>query len=308
MKKDYEVFVEELRQALLAATGYEKSRIYFKKGEEYPQTVGDRIFVECSAGAYSREVCGLYAQDLYQYYLGGTSLNVIIQRTIEDLNRMKTSGILETAQYLDDYEKIKQNLFIRLLNMDKNQKELKNSVFRVIGDIAMVLYVRMGKFENVISSFKVKKEMVDHWHKNQGEVFEEALKNTYYITPPRIFQWEKLVFDPDYRGDNFMDTPTDFPLKKDAAGNCLSTDERTNGAVAVFLPGVARRISDLMGSGFYMVFTSIHEVMIHNDKMVEVEKLRRVLIDTLKEATPEDEFLTLNIYHYDRETGSFSWQ
>lgn len=308
MKKDYEAFVEEVRQELITATGYEKSRIYFKREEEYPQTAGDRIFVECSAGEYSREVCGLLSQDLYQYYLDGVSIHDIVKRTIKDLIRMKKSGILETAKYLDDYEKIKPYLFIRLLNADKNRKELKNSVFRVIGDIALVLYVRMGQFDDVVSSFKIKKDMADRWDKNIEEVFDEALRNTCFITPPRIFQWEKLVFDPDYRGDDFMDPRTDFPLKKDASGNCLSTDERTNGAVAVFLPGVARRLSDLMGGGFYMVFTSIHEVMIHNDKEAEAERLRRVLKDTLREATPEDEVLTLNIYHYSRETGCFSWE
>ena len=48
-------------------------------------------------------------------------------------------------------------------------------------------------------------------------------------------------------------------------GNCLSTSRKTNGAVAVFLPGVAERLAYLLDSDFYMVFTSIHEVMIHND-------------------------------------------
>ena len=50
----------------------------------------------------------------------------------------------------------------------------------------------------------------------------------------------------------------DLSLKKDAIGNCLSTSVRTNGAVAVFLPGVAQRLGKLIGGSFYMVFTSIH--------------------------------------------------
>ena len=70
-----------------------------------------------------------------------------------------------------------------------------------------------------------------------------------------------------------MNLLSDFILRKDSGGNCLSTTERTNGAVAVFLPGVAERLGKLLGSGFYMVFTSIHEVMIHRDSAVEVEEL-----------------------------------
>lgn len=308
MEKDYEAFTEELRQALVMVTGYQESRIYFKKEEDYPQTSGDRIFVECGGGENSREVCGLYVRELYECYLNGTTIEEIVQRTLVDLERMKESGILEKAGDLDDYEKIKSDLFIRLLNLERNRKELKNGVYRVVGDIALVLYMRMGHFEGVLSSFKIRRDMLERWNQDSEEVFDKALLNTYLLTPPRIFKWEKLVFDADYTGDNFMNILSDFPLKKDSMGNCLSTTERTNGAVAVFLPGVAERLGNLMGSGFYMVFTSIHEVMIHHDKKVKVEELRGVLKETLKEATPEEDFLTLNIYHYDRETGRVTWE
>ena len=94
-------------------------------------------------------------------------------------------------------------------------------------------------------------------------------------------------------------------LQKDAMGNCLSTSEKTNGAVAVFLPGVAERLSYLLDSDFYMVFTSIHEVMIHNDHCVDPEDLESVLADTIKEATPEEDYLTSRIYQYCRETHRF---
>lgn len=307
MEKDYEAFVEELRQALITATGYQESRIYFKKEEDYPQTEGDRIFVECGIDENAREVCGLYVHELYECHLNGTTIAAIVQRTLEDLERMKKSGILQKAKDLSDYEKIKADLFIRLLNLERNRKELKNSVYRVIGDIAMVLYMRMGHYDGVISSFKIRGDMLERWNRDREDIFDKALLNTYLMTPPRIFKWEKLIFDPDYTGENFMNILSDFPLKKDAMGNCLSTIERTNGAVAIFLPGVAERLGNLMGSGYYMVFTSIHEVMIHHDKEAKVEDLREVLKDTIREATPEEDFLTLNIYHYNRETGSFTW-
>ena len=46
-----------------------------------------------------------------------------------------------------------------------------------------------------------------------------------------------------------MDIMRDYPLRKDAVGNCLSTVKRTNGAVAVFLPGVAERLADFFREG-----------------------------------------------------------
>ena len=308
MEKEYEAFAEELRQDLLRATGYEESRIYFKKKEDYPQTSGDRIFVECGIGEKSREVCGLYVRELYENYLDGETMPEIVRRTMAELDRMKRSGILEKAHDLDDYEKIKGDLFIRLLNFDRNQQELRNAIYRRIGDIALVLYMRMGNFDGIMSSFKIHYDMVERWNMDSEEVFGKALLNTYFMTPPRIFRWERMVFEPDYNGENFMNLLSDFILRKDSGGNCLSTTERTNGAVAVFLPGVAERLGKLLGSGFYMAFTSIHEVMIHRDSAVEVEELRKVLKETVEEATPEEDFLSYYIYHYNRENGEFTWE
>lgn len=103
-----------------------------------------------------------------------------------------------------------------------------------------------------------------------------------------------------------MNILSDYPIRKDAVGNCLSTVRRTNGAVAVFLPGVAERLSCLLQGNFYLVFTSVHEVMIHGEKTVDPEDLKHVLADTVRETTPEEDFLTLNIYYYDRDSGVFS--
>ena len=46
--------------------------------------------------------------------------------------------------------------------------------------------------------------------------------------------------------------------------------------------------------------------MIHNAATADPEDLRRVLEDTVRDTTPEEDFLTLNIYFYDRDTGLFS--
>jgi hypothetical protein len=130
--------------------------------------------------------------------------------------------------------------------------------------------------------------------------------NTYFISPPRIYYWEKLLENPEYPGENFMNLCREYAIKKDSMGSCLSTTKRTNGAVAIFLPGVARRIGQLMGEDFYVVFTSIHEAMIHNDQTVDVESLKRILRETINEATAYEDFLSYQIYHYNRQTECFS--
>ena len=138
----------------------------------------------------------------------------------------------------------------------------------------------MGELDGCSTSIKIKKHMLQKWEQDEQSVFNEALLNTYFISPPRIYCWEKLLYNLDYEGENFMNLLFDMSLKKDAIGNCLSTSVRTNGAVAVFLPGVAQRLGKLIGGSFYMVFTSIHEVMIHSEDSADPRKLKDCLLYT----------------------------
>ena len=253
------------------------------------------------------EVCALYVEDLYKEYQNGWGMGQIIQEILNRLDAISKSECFQRSKNLDDYEKMKDELFIRLLNIEENQEELQECIYRTIGDIALVLYARMGELNGSSASIKIKRHMLDKWKKNSQEIFDEALINTYFISPPRIYCWEKLIFDPEYEGENFMDLMCDYQIKKDALGNCLSTTLRTNGAVAVFLPGVAQRIGQLMGCGFYMVFTSIHEVMIHSERNADPEELKQILEDTVRETTPPEDFLTYQIYHYDVDSGAFSF-
>lgn len=306
MDNRYESFVETFRQKLIDATGYGEDRIFYKSREEYPPTSGDRLFVKQFEANGVTEVCALYVGDLYEEYRRGLGMDMIVKDVVKRLQGISRTDIIEKAKIISDYDKIKNYLFIRLINKNKYEADLRDSVYRTIGDIAMVLYVRMGEIEGYTSSMKVKQYMLEKWDMDRDEVFEAALLNTYFVSPPRIYCWEKMLFDTHYEGENFMNLLSDYPIRRGAVGNCLSTVKRTNGAVAVFLPGVASRLADLMQGNLYLVFTSIHEVMIHNEKTADPEDLRHVLIDTIKETTPEEDVLTFHIYHYDRATGIFS--
>lgn len=176
---------------------------------------------------------------------------------------------------------------MRLVNRDRYAVDLNDAIRKDVGDIALVVYVRISAEENCVTSTKVREAMLNYWRKdhpelNTNDIFDEAIANTYRMTPPRIYKWEEMIFNREYTGDSFMESCDEDVISKDAMGNCLSTTIKTNGAVAVFLPGVAEHLAELLNSDFYMVFTSIHEVMIHNAKKVDPEDLKSVLTDTIR--------------------------
>ena len=247
----------------------------------------------------------MYTQELFRAFQEGRTIEDIVEEIVRDISGIRKAAIYEKTRDILDYEKTKKRLFIRLLNAEKYENELKDAVYRTLGDVALVLYMKVSEQDDCITSTKIRQSIVKKWNRDCDTVIKEALVNTYLMSPPRIYRWEQMIFNPEYEGESFMNLGDKCELKKDAMGNCLSTTKKTNGAVAVFLPGVAEQLAYMLDSDFYMVFTSVHEVMIHNDKFVEPEDLQCVLRDTIREATPKEDYLTSRIYQYNRETHKF---
>lgn len=299
MDKNYELFIEQLTNGIHNFADIPLENIEFTNKE------GDRLNITFAEHDDADEVCSVHVDELYTAYQDGAKLNAIINYISNDVLHAKNNNIYDKTKTLMNYDTAKNRLFVRLLNCDRNADVLKNVVHKTLGDIALTVCAIVDDNREDLISTKILKFMVKKWGKTETDIFNEALENTYRATPPRIYKWEEMIFNREYTGDSFMESCDEDVISKDAMGNCLSTTIKTNGAVAVFLPGVAEHLAELLNSDFYMAFTSIHEVMIHNAKKVDPEDLKSVLTDTIRETVPEEDYLTSRIYKYNRRTHKF---
>lgn len=299
MDKNYELFIKQLINGIHDITDIPLENIKFTNKE------GDRLNITFAEHDDAYEVCSVHVDEVYKAYREGAKLNAIINYFSNDVLHAKNYNIYDKTKELMDYDTAKSRLFVRLLNCDRNADVLKNVVHKTLGDIAFTVYAILDDNRKDLISTKILKFMVKKWGKTETDIFNEALENTYRATPPRIYKLEEMTFNREYTGDSFMESCDEDVISKDGMGNCLSTTIKTNGAVAVFLPGVAEHLAELLNSDFYMAFTSIHEVMIHNAKKVDPEDLKSVLTDTIRETIPEEDYLTSRIYKYNRKTHKF---
>lgn len=308
MEKDYRMFVERLRQELVRAAGTKEASVYFESREEHPELDEDRLYLFLRENG-EKYGCGIYTRELFCQNVDEDALVVLADEVLQYIRRMRRMPEIKKTLRPKTYEEIKHQLFIRPLSWPRHRKELRGAVYDRVGDIALVLYQKVGEQDDTLISVKIREDMLDAWKLEKKFVMEKAMQNTCYMAPPRFYFWKRLMEEPeDYEGEAFMELCSSWRINRDSIGNCLSTTSRVNGAVAVFYPGVAERIAKLLDAGFYMAFTSIHEVMIHSDQSVEPEELKEILRNTIKQATPQREILSYRIYHFDRDTGKFTWE
>lgn len=189
-----------------------------------------------------------------------------------------------TANALDTYEGIKDRLIIRPLNFDINESKVKGCIYKKVEDIALTVYaIVLDDRENgILNTIKIPLEVVETWEGVTPEqVYTNALENTAKYYNPRLYTDIFNIESAPFKECALMSNGyTVKELSPDRIA-LLTTDRKTNGAIAAFLPGTLERISELYGdSDFYIAFTSIHEAMTHKKGSIEPESIKRNVTET----------------------------
>lgn len=312
MDKNYELFVEQLKNGIHELAGIPMENMTFAEQGDKMASNSDRLLVKFAEHEDAWDICGLHVKILFKQFEEKRPLQDIIEEAVADIEHAKMTCSYYKVKELMNYRIAKDRTIVRLVNLNKNIANLGDYVYKAIGDIALVVYLLVAEESNHIVTTKLPKRFLKDWNKNEDDIFEEALNNTYKLTPPRIHVHNLFdLLDINFMssllddGEDFMSPSYTGELIKDFGENMLTTTKKTNGAVAVFLPGVAKRLAEILGTDFYIVFISVNEAMIHADTYIEPHELKGILMDTTNECTPEEERLTSKIYKYVSDENEF---
>ena len=194
-----------------------------------------------------------------------------IRKAHEEIVRAKIGGVI-SKRTSGSYEAIREQLIVRPLNYSLYIDELAGRVYRKIGDFVLVLYQLIGDSAKTLVSSKIYRDELTKWGMSgqTDKVIDEALANTSRLFPACVY---------DYRKSSEEDMPVNFlegdferkDLTPDGRTILLSTFKTTNGAAALFYPGVAEKMMRIRGGAFWVVFMNINDAMIfeRGDRLAE---------------------------------------
>ena len=295
MKLGYLEFVEVLRKQLLNALHLQEQQIFFKKKAIDNK---DRLFVEAFENSSGKQLCGIDVKDLYERCMEGSSMESISYSVQDEIEKLKTVGMLEGEMTPDSYQKIRKYLFVKPLNKKAHSLELEDAVHKDVGDIACVVYMMLSN-TNEYFCVKIKNQHLKQWKMTKEAVMEEALKNTCQMTPPFIYTNGK-----NKSGGSFMDNGAFCLSKSDKVmGVRLSTNTKEYGAISVFYPGVLQRLAQLMGSDLYILFTSGNESKIYSANESNLEDIKdelHIMETDYDNGIWYEDSLSEELYYYSR--------
>lgn len=266
--------------------------------------IGDFMTLDIGQKGSTASQCRFELKTLYNDFnaKGWDAVWKYVKTNIDVCNQITGAEVL---QFMDNYEAVKEKLIIRPLNFTNHKYNLKEAVYKRIGDIALVLYIVIYENkEQGLGTSKINKDIFEKWDKDIDEVWEAALTNTYVLAPPRMYISPMERMNPPYEKGAFMALGSKMKSFGKLTVPSVTTVKQVNGAIAMFYPGVKEKIASMAGGSYYVAFTSIHEAEIHCYGTIPPKSILRNLKSVDKAFGPE-ETLTKKVYFYDAEKEVF---
>ena len=201
--------------------------------------------------------------------------------------------------WLRDYEKVKDRLFIRVSDAQANKDYIANLPHKTVDGLAVTYHIAMNGMEGANASVAVTNQMMEEYGVTREQLHTDALANAKEMLPARYTSMAAMMMglaaEAGFDQDMMEEAPPGVPMLM-----VLTNDKGLNGAAAMFYPGQLDQVADGFHSDFFVLPSSVHEVLIlPDDKATDYRNLE-MMVQQINEAevAPQDR-LSDHVYHYD---------
>lgn len=235
----------------------------------------------------------IYLEGFYERYIKGCS-EIRLVREIEELyhQEKKKSGI--EVEYFKTYSGVSDTLRVKVINYEENKCLLEQIPYVRVLDLAMICYSVVNNAVIQNGAITVYRSHLEMWGVSEEELFEKALVNSCR------YEREQLVSMWDVLDELTQEASADIPLEEAETGKMyvLTNERRINGASVLCYPGIFRRCVQELQKDFYILPSSIHElILIPIDEYKESDLLKMVQ-EVNDEQVAKEELLSYHVYRY----------
>ena len=242
----------------------------------------------------------VYLDDFYCDYLDGTSLEEIEEKLLKAYGIALESSAI-SLEYSTCFDRSKGNIVYRLINRDMNKEMLQNMPHVPYLDLAIVFYCILKFTDDLMACFPIMNEYLEQWNLQ----VEDLQKYTQQNTPrelPYSFQTVQTVLS-----ESGEYAPSLFPENPATQLWVLTNQFRQHGAACILYDHVLAEIGKTLGEDYYVIPSSIHEVLIIRSSQTEdVFELSNVIKEVNATALLKADILSSHPYFYNCTTNTLT--
>lgn len=237
----------------------------------------------------------IYLEPYLRAYEAGMSFEEVASWLIAVYGASNPKGRLD-MDFFTSFEEVRDRICYRLIGRKKNEELLQEIPHVDFLDLAVCFYYAYHGESLGDGTILIYNSHMEMWETNAMELANLANRNTRRLFPWQCNSLEEMLqelADSGMCAD--MEDSMDMPMK------VLTNNRSTHGAACILYPGVLEEIGKKIGSDFFILPSSIHEVIILPDMGSEDKEWLKTLISMVnsKDVAPE-EVLSDTLYRYNR--------
>ncbi len=199
-----------------------------------------------------------------------------------------------------EWEVMKESIFLRLINRDKNIELLKKIPYMEFMDLAVVYFYSVDISKEVQGTVVLTKEHLQLLGVTIEQLHQTAMENTRNLRPVKVYQMGDLIEKVGKKlGIEGLACNTEINFMY-----LFSNESNMFGAIAMFFEEELKQFAEKLNSSFYVLPSSIHEViLVPDNKMIAVDKFVEMVQDINATQVQETEILSDSVYYYDKIAG-----
>jgi len=232
----------------------------------------------------------VYVDDMYKAFRETQNLEGVLNKTAEMYANAAREGVIDAEQYFD-YENVKDDVILKVINTKQNKGMLEKMPHREFMDLS-VIYVVDVNVNGEKGSIRITNNLMEKYGVTEEELYKTALHNTKIKAPFVTVDMKDTI-------EEMTDgMEMDNGLKR---GDMLvlTNLERFCGANIMLYDDMMQKVSERMGGDFYILPSSVHELIAVHDDAAPAEELSDMVRAVNAYCVDEQERLSDQAYHYD---------
>lgn len=284
----YEQFVNEVTEAVRKAAGSEYS-VIARQERKNNSVVLDGIMLQ---QGNERVAPNIYLNHYFSRYCSGESAEQIADQILLLCaeKRIEMTKLTEKLDFSKEY--IRNHLYYRLVSRERNSELLQEIPHGLYLNLAVVYYWVVYEDGEQLGSIMMTLGQMERLGLTEDELMQLAKENTPKLFPLTTKRMEEVVGE-------LIQRQVDFPVW------VLSNEKGINGAACLMYPGVLEQLEEKMQGSFYVLPSSIHELIVIPGNAGLAERLCEMVYCINRTQVPEEDILSDAIYYYDAEEKDF---
>ena len=197
------------------------------------------------------------------------------------------------------WDSCKDRIIFRLISAKKNNKYLSNVTYVPFLDLAIMFTLYVDIDVEGVRTMKITKDIMNGWGVDVRDLMSYALVNTPRILPAKIEpMYDVITSFLGYKPDD--EVGDEFPMI------LVSNDRMVYGATTILYEDAMIDLGDRLGESFYIIPSSIHEVLVLPESCVDnTDDINSIINDVNRDHVINEDILSDKVYYYKREERRF---